>query len=87
MLKADDGIFLRQLTDLVFGQFLTNSLSFYDLKDSNETRLYFEFLSAGVAGFIIRWILDSDLSESKATTLLAEILLQSSTSILAMIGQ
>ena len=87
MLKADDGIFLRQLTDLIFGQFLTNSLSFYDLKDSKETRLYYEFLSAGVAGFIIRWILDSSLSESKAAALLTEILLQSSTGILSQLGQ
>ncbi|MCR5232583.1 MAG: TetR/AcrR family transcriptional regulator, partial [Lachnospiraceae bacterium] len=45
MLKGDDGKFLRQLTDLIFGQNLTNALSFYDLKDSEELRLYYEFQS------------------------------------------
>jgi hypothetical protein len=40
MLKGDDGIFLRQLTDLIFGQNLTNALSFFDMKDSAELRLY-----------------------------------------------
>lgn len=87
MLKADDGIFLRQLTDLIFGQFLTNALSFYDVKDSSEIRLYFEFLSAGVAAFIIRWILDDALTESKALTLLTEILLQASSSIIEQLAK
>ena len=76
MLKSDEGIFLRQLTDLVFGQFLTNSLSFYDIQDSEEIRLYYEFLSAGVAAFIIKWVLDDNLTERKAVNLLTEILLQ-----------
>lgn len=81
MLKADDGIFLRQMTDLVFGQFLTTAFSFYGIKDSEELRLYYEFLSAGVAAFIIKWILDDALTESKAVTLLTEILLQASANI------
>ena len=77
MLKGDDGIFLRQLTDLIFGQNLTNALSFFDMKDSAELRLYYEFQSAGMAAFIIKWILDEGLSEEKATELFARILLQS----------
>ena len=77
MLKGDDGIFLRQLTDLIFGQNLTNALSFFDMKDSAELRLYYEFQSAGMAAFIIKWILDEGLSEEKAAKLLAGILLQS----------
>lgn len=77
MLKRDDGIFLRQLTDLIFGQNLTNALSFFDMKDSEELRLYYEFQSAGMAAFIIKWILDEGLSEEKAAELLARILLQS----------
>ncbi len=81
MLKADDGIFLRQMTDLVFGQFLTTAFPFYGVKDSEELRLYFEFLSAGVAAFIIKWILDDTLTESKAVALLTEILLQTSANI------
>lgn len=76
MLKGDDGKFLRQLTDLIFGQNLTNALSFYDLKDSEELRLYYEFQSAGMAAFIIKWILDEGLSEEKAVELLSQILLQ-----------
>ncbi len=76
MLKSDEGIFLRQLTDLIFGQFLTNALSFYDIQDSEEVRLYYEFLSAGVAAFIIKWVLDDNLTERKAVNLLTEILLQ-----------
>lgn len=77
MLKGDDGIFLRQLTDLIFGQNLSNALSFFDMKDSAEFRLYYEFQSAGMAAFIIKWILDEGLSEEKAAALLAQILLQS----------
>jgi AcrR family transcriptional regulator len=77
MLKGDDGIFLRQLTDLIFGQNLTNALSFFDMKDSAELRLYYEFQSAGMAAFIIKWILDEGLSEEKAAELFALILLQS----------
>jgi len=33
--------------------------------------------SAGMAAFIIKWILDEGLSEEKAAELLAQILLQS----------
>ena len=77
MLKGDDGIFLRQLTDLIFGQNLTNALSFFDMKESAELRLYYEFQSAGMAAFIIKWILDEGLSEEKAAELFARILLQS----------
>lgn len=77
MLKRDDGIFLRQLTDLIFGQNLTNALLFFNMKDSAELRLYYEFQSAGIAAFIIKWILDEGLSEEKAAELFARILLQS----------
>ena len=76
MLKGDDGIFLRQLTDLIFGQNLTNALSFFDMKDSAELRLYYEFQSAGMAAFIVKWILDEGISEEKAASLLAQILIQ-----------
>ena len=76
MLKGDDGIFLRQLTDLIFGQNLTNALSFFDMKDSAELRLYYEFQSAGMAAFIVKWILDEGISEEKAASILAQILLQ-----------
>ncbi len=76
MLKGDDGKFLRQLTDLIFGQNLINALSFYDLKDSEELRLYYEFQSAGMAAFIIKWILDEGLSVERAVELLSQILLQ-----------
>lgn len=76
MLKGDDGKFLRQLTDLIFGQNLTNALSFFDMQDSAEVRLYYEFQSAGMAAFITRWILEEGLSEEAAASLLAQILLQ-----------
>ena len=76
MLKGDDGIFLRQLTDLIFGQNLTNAIPFFDVKDSTELRLYYEFISAGMAAFIIRWILDGNMSEDRAVVLLSDILLQ-----------
>ncbi len=81
MLKGDDGKFFRQLTDLIFGQNLTNAISFFDVKDSNKLRLYYEFQSAGMAAFIIRWTLESDLSEEEATTLLSDILLQAPSKI------
>lgn len=77
MLKRDDGKFLRQLTDLIFGQNLTNALPFFEMKDSIELRLFYEFQSAGMAAFIIRWVLEDGLSEDKASALLAEVLLQS----------
>lgn len=81
MLKGDDGKFFRQLTDLIFGQNLTNAISFFDVKDSNKLRLYYEFQSAGMAAFIIRWTLENDLSEEEATTLLSDILLQAPSKI------
>ena len=76
MLKGDEGEFLRQLTDLISGQNLKNALSFFDMKDSAELRLYYEFQSAGMAAFIIKWILDEGLSEEEAADLLAQILLR-----------
>ncbi len=76
MLKGDDGQFLRQMTDLMFGQHLTNAISFFGVKDSMELRLYYEFQSAGMAAFIIKWILDSQLSEDEAIILLTDILLR-----------
>ena len=69
MLKSDDGKFLRQLTDLIFKQNLINALSFFEMNDSEELRLYYEFQSAGMAAFIIKWILDEGLSEEKASEL------------------
>lgn len=77
MLKGDEGEFLRQLTDLISGQNLKNVLSFFDMKDSAELRLYYEFQSAGMAAFIIKWILNEGLSKEEAAKLLAQILLQS----------
>lgn len=76
MLKGDNGIFLRQLSDLIFGQNLTNALSFFHVKDSMELRLYYEFLSAGMAAFIIKWVLESSMTTDQAAALLTEILLQ-----------
>lgn len=81
MLKSDDGMFMRQLTDLIFGQFLTNALQFFNIEDSEELRLYYEFLSAGISAFIIKWILDDNVSEEKALVLLTDILLQTSTKV------
>lgn len=85
MLKADNGKFLRELTDLIFGQCLTNSFSYFDVNDSKGLRLYNEFISAGMAAFIIKWILEEGLSEHEATELLAEILLQISVKIPAQL--
>ncbi len=76
MLKGDDGVFLRQLTDLIFGQNLTNAIPFFNLKDTNELRLYYEFISAGMAAFIIRWIIEDNVAKDDAVTLLTGILLQ-----------
>ncbi len=76
MLKGDDGIFLRQLTDLIFGQNLTNAIPFFNLRDTNELRLYYEFISAGMAAFIVRWIIEDNVAKDDAVTLLAGILLQ-----------
>ena len=80
-LKGDDGIFLRQLTDLIFAQNLRNALPFFDMQDSPELRLYYEFQSAGLAAFIIKWVLDGEVTEEKAVNLLAEILQQISIKI------
>jgi hypothetical protein len=61
---------------VIFGQNLANALSFFDMKNSEELRLYYEFQSAGMAAFIVKWVLDEGLSEEKAAELLAHILLQ-----------
>lgn len=87
MLKGDDGIFLRQLTDLIFGQNLINAIPFFDVKDSKELRLFYEFLSAGMAAFIIKWVLGDDISEDKAVELLTEILVQVSSKIPMQLGR
>lgn len=76
MLKNDNGIFLRQLTDLIFGKNLTNALSFFDIEDSMELRLYYEFLSGGMSAFIIKWVLEGGLTEDQAVSLMSNILLQ-----------
>lgn len=81
MLKRDDGVFLRQLTDLIFGQNLTNALPFFGIEDSEELRLYYEYHSAGMAAFIIRWVLNEDLTEEAAASLLVDILLHGSSQI------
>ena len=81
MLKSDDGVFLRQLTDLIYDQILTNSFSFFDAADSRELRLFYKFLSAGMAAFIIKWVLDGDIAEKDAVALLTEILSQISITI------
>ncbi len=83
MLKGDDGVFLRQLTNLVFAQLLANALPFFDVNDSKELRLYYDFLSASMAAFIIKWV----LSEEKAVALLAEILLQISVKLPKQLSQ
>ncbi len=87
MLKSDDGVFLRQFTNLIFSQCLANALPFFDIHDSKELRLYYEFLSAGMAAFIIKWVLEEDVTEEKAIALLAEILLQISVKLPKQLGQ
>ncbi len=77
MLKSDDGIFLRQFTDLIFEQTMANALPFFGLKDTAEIRLYYEFQCAGLAAFIIKWVLEKSIAEEKAAKLLSAILLQS----------
>lgn len=76
MIKDDDGKFLRQLTDLIFAQNMANALPFFDMQDSLELRLYYEFQSAGMAAFILKWVLEPDLSADDAAALLNEILRQ-----------
>ncbi len=77
MSKHDDGKFLRQLTDLISEQILSNAFSFFHLKDSQEMRLYYEFQAAGMAAFIVKWILSDGVSKDKAASILTAILLQS----------
>ncbi len=87
MLKGDNGIFLRELTDLIFGQFLTNAISFFHVEDTEEIRLFYEYVSGGMAAFIIRWTLNSDISEGKAAALLTSILLQGPSRIPALLAK
>ena len=76
MLKGDNGKFLRELTDLIFGQFLTNAISFFNLEDTEEHRLFYEYLAGGMAAFIIRWTLSGGIPEDRAVGILNAILLQ-----------
>lgn len=73
MLKGDNGIFLRQLTDLIFGQNLSQAIPFFNAEDSKEFRLYYEFVSAGEAAFIIKWVLEDSCSKDNAVALLSEM--------------
>lgn len=77
MAKSDDGKLMRQLTDLIAAQILSNAYSFYEAEESEELRLYYEFTSAGMAAFILSWIKTPGLSDDKAASLLADILLNS----------
>lgn len=43
--KGDNGKLLRELTDLIFTQILTNAISFFNLQDSEELRLFYEYVS------------------------------------------
>ncbi len=76
MLKGDNGKFLRELTDLIFGQFLTNAISFFNLEDTEEHRLFYEYLAGGMSAFIIRWTLSGGIPEDRAVGILNAILLQ-----------
>ena len=87
MLKNDEGIFLRQLTDLIYDQILTNSFSFFGIGETKDLKLFYEFFSAGMAAFIIKWVLDGDLAEDKAVAVLTEILNQISIAIPMQLGK
>ena len=45
------------------------------IPDASELRLFYEFLSAGMAAFIIKWVLENDVPEDRAAEILANILL------------
>ncbi|MDO4538440.1 MAG: TetR/AcrR family transcriptional regulator [Coriobacteriales bacterium] len=76
MLRRDGGVFLRQLTDLIFGQNLANAQPFFGVGDSRGLRLALEFQSAGMAAFVIRWVQDDCVSAEEAASLLASVLLE-----------
>lgn len=46
------------------------------IPDASKLRLFYEFLSAGMAAFIIKWVVEDGMSENRTTALLAGILLQ-----------
>lgn len=87
MLKGDNGKFLRELTDLIFGQLLTNAVSFFNLEDSEELRLFYEYVAGGMAAFIVRWTLNSQFSGDQAVEILAKILLQAPSGMPRLISE
>lgn len=87
MLRRDDGVFLRQLTNLIFGKNLENTLPFYGVEDSRELRLALEFQSAGMAAFIVRWAQDDGMGAGEAADLLATILGEAPSEVSARIGK
>ena len=87
MLKGDNGIFLRQLTDLIYGQNLSQALPFYELEDSAELRLFYEFVSAGEAAFIVKWVLSETLEKDKSISLLTNILVRITADIQTQYGK
>lgn len=46
------------------------------IPDASKLRLFHEFLSAGMAAFIIKWVVEDGMSENRTAALLAGILLQ-----------
>ncbi len=76
MLKNDNGSFLKKLTELFFEKNMKNTFPLSDEEDLAEMRLSYEFQSAGMAAFIVRWLLHENISEERAGELLAQILLQ-----------
>lgn len=66
---------------------LTESFSFFGIDETKDLRLFYEFLSAGMAAFIIKWVLDGDLAKDKAVAVLTEILNQISIAIPMQLGK
>ena len=47
----------------------------------------YEFMSAGMAAFIIKWVMENDVTEEKAVALPAEILLRISVKLPKQLSQ
>ena len=49
---------------LIVRQTGSQAIPFYDVKDSQVLRFYYEFLSAGMAPFILKWVLEANVPGS-----------------------
>lgn len=75
ILSAKDGgeAFLLKLTDTIADSFKDNGRNLTGAEPDTRITCYYCFVAAGMAGFVMQWILHSDINEETAAEMLYDI--------------